>query len=86
MFAVRIYFVLNLLGRQTLDTDRFHESRSPLTLYIPIFSITEFIFHMGWLKVAESLLNPFGADDENFAVSMIIDRNLKVRFMLTEAF
>ncbi|KAK0411643.1 hypothetical protein QR680_005764 [Steinernema hermaphroditum] len=78
MFGVRLYFFLNLLARQSLATDRFQEARSPLTFYIPAFSILEFVFHMGWLKVAESLLNPFGGDDEDFAVNMLIDRNLKV--------
>jgi hypothetical protein len=33
-------------------------------MYIPIFSIIEFICYMGWIKVAECLLNPWGDDDE----------------------
>ena len=33
-------------------------------MYIPIFSILEFICYMGWIKVAETLLNPWGDDDE----------------------
>ena len=28
--------------------------------------------------MAESLLNPFGDDDENFCVDFLIDRNLQV--------
>ena len=28
--------------------------------YIPLFTIIELICYMGWIKVAENLLNPFG--------------------------
>ena len=32
----------------------------------------------GWIKVAETLLNPFGDDDEDFHINYLIDRNLQV--------
>ena len=66
-------------------TDFIHYSaRWPFTnhspdFYIPIFTFIEFICYMGWIKVAETLLNPFGDDDEDFILSYLIDRNLQVR-------
>ena len=43
-------------------------------LYIPVFTILEYIFYFGWMKVAESLINPFGEDDDDFETNYIIDR------------
>jgi hypothetical protein len=34
---------------------------------------------MGWIKVAETLLNPWGDDDEDFQINYLIDRNFQVR-------
>ena len=47
--------------------------------YVPFFTLAEFFCYMGWVKVAETLLNPFGDDDEDFKINYLIDRNLQVR-------
>ena len=47
-------------------------------VYIPFFTIIEFLCIFGWIKVAETLLNPFGDDDEDFDCNYLIDRNLQV--------
>ena len=46
--------------------------------YIPVFTVIEFIAYLGWIKVAETLLNPWGDDDEDFQVNYVIDRNFQV--------
>ena len=43
-----------------------------------MFGILKFVFYFGWLNVAETLINPFGEDDEDFDVNYLINRNLSL--------
>lgn len=51
---------------------------------IPFFTFVELLSYMGWIKVAECLLNPFGDDDEDFKVNYMIDRNLQVSYLIVD--
>ena len=54
-----------------------------IDLYIPVYTILQFFFYMGLLKVAEQLINPFGDDDEDFELNWLVDRHMKVDFTKT---
>ena len=56
-------------------TETSYQGHTP-DFYIPFLTFAEFFCYMGWIKVAETLLNPFGDDDEDFQINYLIDRNL----------
>ena len=78
--TVYAYLVASLFGAQFLIPRNIDESIFPTInatfsakppfdkhtpdAFLPIFTIIEFIAYLGWIKVAETLLNPFGDDDE----------------------
>ncbi|XP_015789313.1 bestrophin-2 [Tetranychus urticae] len=82
--AVYTYFFATLVARQYLDPAQGY-SGYDIDLYVPIFTILEFFFFMGWLKVAEQLINPFGEDDDDFELNWILDRNLVVSMIIVDS-
>ena len=51
---------------------------------VPFFTIMELVAYMGWIKVADSLLNPFGDDDADIDINYIINRNLQVSYHIVD--
>ncbi|CAD6199940.1 unnamed protein product [Caenorhabditis auriculariae] len=82
--GVRSYFAIALLGRQYLNPTRDLGVHKTIDLYIPIMSILQMIFFVGWMKVAEVLLNPLGEDDDDFECNWVLDRNLQVGLMVVD--
>ncbi|KAG7454418.1 hypothetical protein MATL_G00259570 [Megalops atlanticus] len=81
--AVYTFFFASIIGRQFLDPQRGYPGHD-LDLYVPVFTLLQFFFYAGWLKVAEQLINPFGEDDDDFEANWCIDRNLQVSLMAVD--
>uniref|UniRef100_A0A5K3FTT5 Bestrophin homolog n=1 Tax=Mesocestoides corti TaxID=53468 RepID=A0A5K3FTT5_MESCO len=82
--TVYSYTISSLFAWQFLDPSRNLQGQQ-IDLYIPVFGILRFLFYMGWLKVAESLINPFGEDQDDFELDEIIERNLNVSYSIVDA-
>ncbi|KAA0194689.1 hypothetical protein HAZT_HAZT001604, partial [Hyalella azteca] len=67
----------SLLGYDAINIPLVYTQKFPIDYYFPVFTTLQFCFYMGWLKVAESLINPFGDDDDDFEMNFLVDRNLQ---------
>ncbi|XP_030646542.1 bestrophin-1 [Chanos chanos] len=78
--AVYSFFLACLIGRQFLEPSQGYPGHD-IDFYLPVFTLLQFFFYVGWLKVAEQLINPFGEDDDDFETNWIVDRNLQVSLL-----
>ncbi|XP_036220274.2 bestrophin-4 isoform X3 [Bactrocera oleae] len=75
------YFIAALVGRQMLPN--MTDTKDP-DLYFPFFTVLQFVFYVGWLKVAEVLINPFGEDDDDIELNWLIDRHIKAAYLIVD--
>jgi len=80
--SVYIYFGTCLIAEQWLIFRKPGDLQ--IDLYFPIFMTFKFLFYFGWLRVAEALYNPFGEDDDDFALTELINRHLKVGMSIVD--
>ncbi|XP_046389010.1 bestrophin-1-like isoform X2 [Ischnura elegans] len=78
--ATYSFFMAALVGRQFVE-GKSKGYQMEVDIYLPVFTILQFFFFMGLLKVAEQLINPFGDDDEDFELNWLIDRHIKVSYL-----
>ncbi|XP_050734825.1 bestrophin-2-like isoform X2 [Eriocheir sinensis] len=82
--AVYSFFLISVIGGQFIDTTKGYETHT-IDLYVPFFAILQLVFYLGWLKVAEALINPFGDDDHDFEFLSMIERHRKMVEMLGDS-
>ena len=63
------YFIICLLGRQPKIDEK--SMQKEITIMFPIFTTFQMLFYVGWLKVGQFLMNPFGTDDDDFGKSSL---------------
>ncbi|KAL3886867.1 hypothetical protein ACJMK2_026828 [Sinanodonta woodiana] len=81
--SVYIFFLACLVGRQYTEPGKGGPGYD-YDLFIPAFTMLQFFFYMGWLKVAEQLINPFGEDDDDYDMNWLLDRHFTVVMCLAD--
>jgi len=84
--AVYVYFAASLFGEQWIvaGNQDFKRKDEEVDLYYPIFMTFRFLFVFGWLRVAETLYNPFGEDDDDFELNELLNRHFKVAMTIVD--
>ncbi|KFB42683.1 AGAP004881-PA-like protein [Anopheles sinensis] len=79
------YFTAAIMGSQMIPTYNAADGTyQELDVFFPLFTVLQFVFYVGWLKVAEVLINPFGEDDDDIELNWLIDRHIKASYMIVD--
>lgn len=82
--SVYIYFMAALIGRQFITPPVGGNLLENIDIYFPFVTVLQFCFYIGWLKVAEVLIGPFGEDDDDIELNWLIDRHIKAAYMIVD--
>ncbi|TGZ55155.1 hypothetical protein CRM22_010477 [Opisthorchis felineus] len=82
--SVYSYFIASLIGRQYIMSSSTMRDQNNHDFYFPFFTTLELIIYVGWLKVAETLVNPMGEDDEDIDINEVIDFNWKAAWCIVD--
>ncbi|CAD5228709.1 unnamed protein product [Bursaphelenchus xylophilus] len=85
--GVRVYLLALVIQRQQLAEDvelPVEGGYLAWLFHFPIMTFVETLLLVGWTKVAESMLNPFGSGDDDYECSYILDRNLSVGYTIVD--
>ncbi|CAJ0569323.1 unnamed protein product, partial [Mesorhabditis spiculigera] len=82
--ATYAFFFFCLFGRQTIVESELRAKHGLETVdfRFPIFTVVQFLFFVGWFKVGQDLMRPFGLDDDDIELSYILDRNILTSFTI----
>ncbi|CAJ0933165.1 unnamed protein product, partial [Mesorhabditis belari] len=82
--ATYAFFFFCLFGRQSI-VEIEAKGRSgfdAVDLRFPLFTVVQFLFFVGWFKVGQDLMRPFGLDDDDIELAYILDRNIVTSFTI----
>ncbi|CAG9539780.1 unnamed protein product [Cercopithifilaria johnstoni] len=74
--SVYFYFIVCLFARQHFRAAVTKNLEFHFDMVLPVMTMVEFLFYVGWMKVAMNLLNSFGEDDDDLECNFFIDKNL----------
>lgn len=74
--AVYGYFIFCLIGHQFYDAET--------DTIFPFLTILRFLFGVGWLKVAEDLAKPFGDDDDDTNLCLVLQGYIRIVFTIAD--
>ncbi|CAJ0949646.1 unnamed protein product, partial [Mesorhabditis belari] len=83
VLVVNTYFIILLFARQPIFVGDSERDTIDLIAII-LHTSLEFLFYVGWLRVAEALINPMGEDDDDFEMNWLLDRNLKTGLAIVD--
>ena len=71
------FFTACIVGRQYIEDPNYHHA----DVYFPLWTVLQFLFYMGLLKVAEQMINPYGKLDLTLLIDLRIIYSKLKRYM-----